>query len=87
MLDGNSLIIKIESERKSVIKIGNIMPEIGKLIFKPSPVVFNRVEVRRIGRQIEQLTADIFDGFADTRGFMECGVIHNDNLPGTQFLA
>jgi hypothetical protein len=49
-LDRDSPIIKIESDRKSVIKIGNMAPKIGKLIFKPSPVVFNGVEVRRIGR-------------------------------------
>ncbi|MDR1891387.1 MAG: hypothetical protein LBQ23_04445 [Puniceicoccales bacterium] len=50
ILDRDSPIIKIESERKSVIKIGNMAPEVGKFIFEPSPVVSNGVEVRRIGR-------------------------------------
>ncbi|MDR1891263.1 MAG: hypothetical protein LBQ23_03785 [Puniceicoccales bacterium] len=50
VLDRDSPIIKIESDRKSVIKIGNMAPEIGKFIFKSSPVVLDWVEVRRIGR-------------------------------------
>jgi hypothetical protein len=50
VLDRDSAIIKIESDRKSVIKIGNMAPEIGKFIFKPSPVVLDWIEVRRIGR-------------------------------------
>jgi hypothetical protein len=36
ILGRDSPIIKIESERKSVIKIGNMVPEVGKFIFKPS---------------------------------------------------
>jgi hypothetical protein len=86
-LDGSGPIIKIESERRSVIKISNMAPEVGEFTLKPGPVVLDRVEVRRIRRQVEQLTADIFDDFADTRGLMECGVIHDDGLPGTQFWA
>jgi hypothetical protein len=50
VFDGSSPIIKIESERKSVIKIDNTMPKIGKFIFEPSPGVLNGVEVRRTGR-------------------------------------
>jgi hypothetical protein len=50
-------------------------PKIGKFPFKPSPVVLDGIEIRRIGRQVKQLTADIsdisdiFDNFADTMGF------------------
>ncbi|MDR1891217.1 MAG: hypothetical protein LBQ23_03535 [Puniceicoccales bacterium] len=45
ILDRDSPIIKIESDRKSVIKIGNMAPEIGEFIFKPSPIVLDVVEV------------------------------------------
>jgi hypothetical protein len=48
-LAGSGSIIKIESKGKSVIKIGNMAPDVGKFIFGPSPVVLDGVEVRRIG--------------------------------------
>jgi hypothetical protein len=41
MLDRDSPSIKIKSRKKAVVKIGNMTPEIGKLIFKPSYVVLD----------------------------------------------
>jgi hypothetical protein len=49
VLDGSGPIIKIESERKSAIKIGNITPKVGEFILEPSSVVSNGIEARQIG--------------------------------------
>jgi toxin YoeB len=46
--DRDSPIIKIETDRKSFIKIGNMAPNRGKFIFKPSTVVLDTVELRPI---------------------------------------
>jgi hypothetical protein len=50
-LNSGSPIVKIQSKGKAIIKIGNLAREGGKLIFKPSPVVLDGVEVLRIGRK------------------------------------
>jgi hypothetical protein len=62
-LNRGSLIVEIESNKESVIKIGNITPEAGEVF------ISNEVDVRPIWQQVKQLTADIFNNFADMIGF------------------
>ena len=43
--------------------------------------IHTRIEVRRIGRQVEEFCADIFDGLRNARHFMGGQIIHDDSLP------
>jgi hypothetical protein len=44
-LKRDSPIVKIQSKRKTIVKIGGMTPKIGEFIFKPSPVVLDGVKI------------------------------------------
>jgi hypothetical protein len=76
--------MKIKGKGNSIIKTDNMAARIDEFIVQRSPIVPNGIEVRRIGRKVEQRATDIFHDFADTRGFMKRSIIYDDNLLETQ---
>ena len=52
--------------------------------FEFRPSLFDGVEVRGVGRQIEQLGSCRFDPLADTLYLVSTQVIHHHHLAGTQ---
>jgi hypothetical protein len=77
--------LQVKSQGKSIVTIGNVAPEIGEFIFEASPRVLDKIKIYQIGREVEQLRANKFDDFGNTGRFLECGVVHHDNLPWSEF--
>jgi hypothetical protein len=50
--------------------------------FEPSPTLFNAVEVWRIGRQVQQVTAHCLKQGSNATAVMKRGVIEDNNLSG-----
>ena len=47
--------------------------------FCVGPFLFNRIEVRGIGRKVQQGMARFFNGFLHFFSFVKRGTVHNDN--------
>jgi hypothetical protein len=74
------LTIKTESKREYIGKIGNLTPKIGKFAFKPSPVVWKRVKIRRIRRQVAQSVIGLFNSHLDLGRLIRSRIIHDYDL-------
>lgn len=58
--------------------------ERAQLLFDLCPAFFDRVEVWRVGRQVTERGAGLFDEFPDTVHFMGSQIVHDDQLTGLQ---
>ena len=45
---------------------------------------FDGIEVRAVGRQIDELRPDVFDGFADPGDLVSGQIVHHDDVPRAQ---
>ena len=46
--------------------------------------LFDRVEIRAVGRQVEECRAGGFDGLADARDLVRAEIVHDDDITGPQ---
>lgn len=60
--------------------VNGIRSELADTGFNLGEEVFYRIEVRRIGRQVEKLALPGFDKFSDSFVVMDREVIHDDDL-------
>ena len=58
--------------------------ERAQLLFYLCPALFDRVKVRRVGRQVTERGAGLFNEFPDTVHFMGSQIVHDDQLTGLQ---
>ena len=58
--------------------------ECTQLLFDLRPAFFDRVEVRRVGRQVTERGAGLFDEFPHTVHFVRSQIVHDDQLTGLQ---
>ena len=58
--------------------------ELSQLLFDLGPAFFDRVEVRRVGRQVTECCAGLFNEFPYAVHFVRSEIVHDDQLTGLQ---